>query len=103
MSRETTLQTLADHRRELEQLHVRSLALFGSIARNEADADSDLDFVVEFESPVTFDRYIELSFFLKNLFHRPIDLLTWAALTPSLRARIDEEACYVSGLSPVSG
>lgn len=103
MSREDVLTTLAAHRHELEPFRIRTLALFGSTARNEASDGSDLDFVVEYEGPATFDRYIELSFYLERLFGRPVDLLTRSSLTPALRAVIEKEACYVPGLSPVPG
>jgi len=36
---------------------VNSLALFGSVARDEAKPDSDVDILVDFELPLTFDRY----------------------------------------------
>lgn len=101
MTREDVLATLAAHRHELEPFHIRTLALFGSTARDEAGDASDLD--VEFEGPATFDRYIKLSFYLERLFGRPVDLLTRASLTPALRAVIEKEAFSIPGLSPVSG
>ena len=96
MTRDEVLQRLADHRHELNRFHLHTFALFGSVARNESDADSDLDFVVEFIGPATFDRYLELLQFLENLFGKPVDLLTRSLLTPSLCASIDREALYVS-------
>ncbi|ELS44788.1 hypothetical protein C789_5418 [Microcystis aeruginosa FACHB-905 = DIANCHI905] len=38
------------------------LALFGSFARDEAKATSDLDLLVEFQRKVTFDKYMEVFF-----------------------------------------
>ncbi|MBW3621962.1 MAG: nucleotidyltransferase family protein [Armatimonadetes bacterium] len=103
MSREDVLTTLAAHRHELEPFCVRTLALFGSTARDEAGDESDLDLVVEFDGPPTFDRYIELSFYLERLFGRPVDLLTRSSLPPALRSVVEKEACYVPGFSPVPG
>ena len=37
------------HREQLQKLGVKSLSLFGSVARDEADADSDVDLLVEFD------------------------------------------------------
>jgi predicted nucleotidyltransferase len=42
------------------------LALFGSVARDEATAESDVDLLVEFEGGATFDRYMDLKFFLEE-------------------------------------
>ena len=53
MQREQILALLAKHRADLERYGVRSLALFGSVARDEAEAKSDIDMLVEFEGPAT--------------------------------------------------
>jgi predicted nucleotidyltransferase len=95
------LMRLASHREELSRLGVRSLALFGSAARDEAEAASDVDLVVEFEGPATFDGYVELSGYLEDLLGRPVDLLTRRSLPRSLRASIERDLRYVPGLSPV--
>ena len=53
MKRDEVLKILADHRDELrQQFGVKSLALFGSVARDEATETSDVDLLVEFERPV---------------------------------------------------
>ena len=48
-TRSSVLETLAEQRDEVRRFGVRSLGLFGSAARGEATATSDLDFLVEFE------------------------------------------------------
>jgi predicted nucleotidyltransferase len=98
-----TLELLQQHTRELERFGVRSLAVFGSVARDEATSDSDVDLVVNFDGPATFDRYIELCFYLEDLFKCPVDLLTEQSLTPSLRKVIEKDALYVEGLSALPG
>ena len=51
--RDSVLKILAEHRDELHQrFGVKSLALFGSVARGEATETSDVDLLVEFEHPV---------------------------------------------------
>jgi uncharacterized protein len=77
------------------------MALFGSAARDEAVAASDVDLLVEFEGPATFDGYVELRAYLEDLLGRPVDLLTRRSLPLSLRASIDRDLRYVPGLSPV--
>jgi predicted nucleotidyltransferase len=48
MKRDEVLTILATHREQLEKLGVKSLSLFGSVARDEARFDSDVDLLVEF-------------------------------------------------------
>jgi len=72
------------------------LSLFGSAARGEAKEDSDLDFLVEFEGPATFDRYMDLKELLEREFKTTIDLVTVRALKPILRDQILSEAIRVA-------
>ena len=52
---------MSEHRLELERRHgVRFFALFGSVARDQASSDSDIDVLVEFERPPGFDGYMQL-------------------------------------------
>jgi uncharacterized protein len=74
---------------------IQSLSLFGSVARNEATATSDLDFVVDFEGVVTFDRYMDLKIFLEDLFNKKIDLAIEGSLKPQIRQRVFEEAILI--------
>ncbi|AFY36476.1 DNA polymerase beta domain protein region [[Leptolyngbya] sp. PCC 7376] len=82
---EQVLQTLAIHRPELEKMGVKSLRLFGSVARDEATDDSDIDFLVEFfEEPSLFEIF-EVRYFLEDLFQRKIDIGLEEALREHLR------------------
>jgi uncharacterized protein len=94
MEGETALRVLKQHRRELENLGVKSLAVFGSIARNEATLESDVDILVEYEGPVTFDGFMETKSYLEKILGRSVDLVTKQALRPSLRPSIEREAVY---------
>ena len=96
MHRDEILRILADHREELERFGVKSLALFGSAARDEAEAGSDLDFLVEFEGRAGFDKYMDLKFFLEDLLGTKVDLVTRKALKPRLRAYVEKEAIDVT-------
>ena len=87
---------LADHREDLSQFGVKSLALFGSVVRDKARSGSDVDILVEFEGTATFDRYMELEFFLEDLLGCPVDLVTRKALRPRLRPYVEKEAHYVT-------
>src|SRR2546429_604395 len=101
MTRSELLDSLSEHQVELAQLGVRSLALFGSVARDEARPDSDVDFVVDFDGGATFDRYVELLFLLERLLDCRVDLVTRRSLHPAVRASAERDLIYVPGLSPV--
>ena len=75
---------------------MKSLAVFGSVARGEAGPESDVDILVEFEGRATFDRYMGLKFFLEDLLGRRADLVTRKALKPRLRPYVEREAIYVT-------
>lgn len=91
------LNTLSANEAEIKGFGVRSLSLFGSSARGEDTPESDLDFVVEFEKK-SFDSYMDLKFFLEELFERPVDLVLADGIKPRLRATILREAIHAPGL-----
>jgi len=92
----TVLQTLREQPQLFETFQIKSLALFGSIARDEATEASDLDFLVEFEGAATFDRYMDLKFSLEDLFGKPVDLVTRRSLKPQIAESVLEEAISVT-------
>jgi uncharacterized protein len=75
---------------------IKSLFLFGSVARNEATQESDLDFIVDFDGTITFDRYMDLKIFLEDLFGKKIDLAIEDTLKPQIRQKILEDAINVT-------
>jgi uncharacterized protein len=52
MTRDEVLAIVQAHQEELAQLGVKSLDLFGSVARDQARVDSDVDFLVELSKPI---------------------------------------------------
>ena len=92
-----TLHLLEQNRDTIRSFGVRSLGLFGSVARGEAKADSDLDFVVEFETK-SFDAYMDLKAFLESLLGCSVDLVISDTIKPRLRATILSEAVHAPGL-----
>ncbi len=93
--RQTVLNRLHDRLDTIRGFGVHTLALFGSVARDEATETSDLDFLVEFEGAATFDRYMDLKIFLEDLFEKPIDLVTKRSLKPQIRQTVLEESIDV--------
>src|SRR5262245_3198308 len=87
------LRTLAANKAKIKGFGVRSLSLFGSSVRGEDSPESDLDFVVEFERK-SFDAYMDLKFFLEDLFGKPVDLVLADGIKPRLRPVILREAIH---------
>jgi hypothetical protein len=96
MKRNEVVKLLNAHRHELEGFGVESLTLFGSTARDHAKPGSDVDVLVEFDGGATFDRYMNLKFYLEDLLGVPVDLVTRKALRDRVRESIEREAVYVS-------
>ena len=71
---------------------MRSLDLFGSVARNEARADSDVDLLVEFERPIGLFHFFRVQRRLEELLGSRVDLVMRDAVKPQLRERIFAEA-----------
>lgn len=92
MDRTAVLEKLAEHKAELERLGVSSLAVFGSVARHEARADSDVDLLVEFTEPVGFFQLHTLKERLEQILSVRVDLVTRASLKPHVRTRVLAEA-----------
>jgi hypothetical protein len=95
MTREEILRVLSSHRADLQRFGVKSLALFGSAAREDVRAESDVDLLVEFEQPVGLFEFVDLKDFLESVLGRPVDLGTPQSLKPRLRERVLSEAVRV--------
>ena len=101
-TREGILVTLQAHAAELRrEFGVHQLGLFGSYARAEAQPDSDIDILVELEAP-TFDRYMDLKFYLEDLLGSEVDLVMADSVKPRLRPYIAREVQHVPGLRALS-
>ncbi len=77
---------------ELRAYAVKELWLFGSAAREELKAGSDIDILVDFNAPVTLFEFARLRRRLESLLGRSVDLVTRDALKPQLREQILREA-----------
>lgn len=77
---------------ELRAHAVKELWLFGSAAREELKASSDIDILVDFAAPVTLFEFARLRRRLESLLGRSVDLVTRDALKPQLREQILREA-----------
>ncbi|MFM6206257.1 MAG: nucleotidyltransferase family protein [Planktothrix sp.] len=92
MKKDEALAILANHTEELKALGVKSLDLFGSVARDEAQPDSDVDFLVDFSIEASLFDLFRVQHFLEDILGCPIDLGTQDALREHLREPVLKEA-----------
>ncbi len=102
---ETNMQTnkdilnkLSQHAKKLRKtFSVHRIGLFGSYVHGSADQDSDVDILVELDDP-SFDHYMDLKFYLENLFGTSVDLVLADTIKPRLQPIITREVVYAKGL-----
>jgi uncharacterized protein len=92
MERDKILALLKSHKHQLKKFGVRSISLFGSMARNQARKHSDIDLLVDFERPIGLFEFARLKMYLEKLLCRKVDLVTPEALRKELRETILQEA-----------
>jgi predicted nucleotidyltransferase len=90
MKQEDVLQILKQKNTELtKQFGVKSLLMFGSMARNEATQTSDVDLLVEFDRPVGYFGLFALQDYLEKLLGCSVDLGTPNSLKPYIKERVE--------------
>lgn len=97
MNKTTILQRLAGQEEQIRRrFGVRSLAVFGSAARDEMHEGSDVDVLVQFDGPATLDGYMDLKFWLEDVLGCPVDLVTDKGLRREIRPAVEREAIRVA-------
>ena len=97
MTPEDIRRKLNAYRDDLEAEGIRSLAVFGSTARGEAGAGSDIDLLVDLdpEAGVGLIRYLGLEKRLSDLLGQKVDLISRDGLDHLVRDRINAESRQV--------
>ncbi|HEY9765941.1 MAG TPA: nucleotidyltransferase family protein [Chroococcales cyanobacterium] len=98
MTREEILFLLSSHMGHLRSMGVSSIALFGSVARNEAGPDSDVDILIEFEADAEVGafEFLDVKEYLEGVLGQEVDLVMPDALRPRLRRMVMEDAIRVA-------
>jgi predicted nucleotidyltransferase len=91
----SAMKILKQHQDELTEQGVRTLAIFGSVARNEGGAESDLDILIDFDSKRGLFAFVGLKTYLEKVLNCEVDLVTKNALHPALKPKILREAKHV--------
>lgn len=92
LHKQAVLAILSTHREPLQQYSVKALFLFGSVARGTADAESDVDLLVEFDQPVGLFTFLGLKHYLEDILACSVDLGTPNSLRPALKETVLKEA-----------
>jgi predicted nucleotidyltransferase len=92
MERNQVLSIIATHKLTLKKLGVKSLKLFGSVARNEAHTESDVDFLVEFSTEAGLFEFYRVKHYLEEILGCKVDLGTKEALREHLRKPVLQES-----------
>lgn len=94
---EQILRFLRDQQLEIKQRYKAEVkGLLGSVARGEAQRESDLDLLVDFDEEADLFDCVGLSQFLEERLNRKIDLVPRRALREEIRKKVLEEAIYTS-------
>ena len=89
MKRDHVLEIVAQHQAELKAMGVKSLALFGSVARDEAKPDSDVDFLVEFDDGQNdLFGFSRVRLYLQDILGCSVDMGSQGDLRTELRDRV---------------
>lgn len=88
------LDIIKSHANDIKtRFSVRRIGIFGSFARGEEKASSDIDILVEFEKP-TFKNFMNLSFYLEDLLGREVDLVTVKGLHQRIRPYVEKDVIW---------
>jgi len=95
-SRQNVLSSLKDLKGKVsDEYSVKTIGVFGSVARNEETEQSDIDLLVEFSRPVGFVTFMRLENFLSEQLGARVDLVTPDSLKPVIRQDVLSEVIYV--------
>lgn len=97
IDRDFIIKQLQQNANDIKAFGVSRIGLFGSFSRQEERPDSDIDFLVEFKPhQKKYKNFIQLAFYLEDLFDTEIDLLTKKSLSPHFGPDILKEVEYIN-------
>ncbi len=95
LQREHILATLGSHKNMLaDKYNVKTLGLFGSYSRNDANDSSDIDLLVEFSKPIGIE-FVDLADELEEILRHKVDLVSLKAVKDKYLELIKKDIIYV--------
>lgn len=95
MQKNDVIQVVRTHGEELRERGVKSLVLYGPVARGEISRTGDIDFFLEIHPPVTFDRFLTIKDYLHMLLGQPVELVMESPDHPNIFPFIQDDAVYI--------
>ena len=97
LSRELVMQLIQKNFDKIRSFGVVSIGVFGSTVTGQRKETSDVDVLVEFDvDRKSFDNYMDLKFFLEELFETKVDLVIKDTIKPALRSYILDSVVYAT-------
>ena len=94
-TREEILSLLVQNKSELEnRFKVRRLAIFGSYARGDQRADSDVDILVDIDPSIGLE-FVTLAEQIEQLLELPVEVVSRRAIKPNKLKYIEQDLIYV--------
>ena len=98
LTKNKIIEILIEENEKLKiKFDVKKIGLFGSYVHDKQTIESDLDILVDFADP-TFDKYMDLKFYLEELFQKNVDLVLYENIKPRLKQYILSEVHFAQGL-----
>ncbi len=89
-------ETLKNLKVDINSFGVETIHIFGSVARNDAKSSSDLDVLVKFKpGKKNFDNFMNLTFFLEDVFGVKVDLITIDSINGSFKKSVEEDSILI--------
>ena len=96
MIKEKVLRLLREHLEEIRGFNIQKISIFGSVARNQEGPQSDIDILIKFDGPPSYDLYMDLKFFLEDLLGRKVDLITEDGIRTEIREFVEKDLIRVA-------
>ncbi|PIU47816.1 MAG: nucleotidyltransferase [Candidatus Hydrogenedentes bacterium CG07_land_8_20_14_0_80_42_17] len=96
---EEVIEIILKNKKEIQELGVEQLHIFGSTARGNSMPDSDIDVLVRFSETVQngnyFEAYLQLNRLLENILKNRVDVVTETGIKPRIRPYIEKDMILV--------
>jgi uncharacterized protein len=96
LTRQQLISLLSQHKQEWQRLYgIQDITLFGSLARDEGNASSDVDLCVILDPPNPF-ALVHFRDAVQELVGRRVDVVTrWPGMNPALQREIERDAVLI--------
>lgn len=96
MIKEKVIEILKAHETEIREFNIERISIFGTVARDQETPQSDIDILIKFEGPASYDLYMDLKFYLEDLLDRRVDLVTEDALRSEIKQYVEKDLIRVA-------